>query len=46
MTGQGEPQATRTRAPGQRSRARVAGQAAKLATIEGLGGLSIGRLVA
>jgi AcrR family transcriptional regulator len=33
-----------TRAPGQRSRARVAEQAAKLATIEGLEGLSIGRL--
>jgi AcrR family transcriptional regulator len=44
MTDQGEPQATRTRAPGQRSRARVVEQAAKLATIEGLEGLSIGRL--
>ena len=44
MTDQGEPQARRTRAPGRRSRARVAGQAAKLATIEGLAGLSIGRL--
>src|SRR5208282_2951258 len=44
MTDQGEPQAKRTRAPGQRSRARVVEQAAKLATIEGLEGLSIGRL--
>jgi AcrR family transcriptional regulator len=33
-----------TRAPGQRSRAYIAEQAAKLATIEGLEGLSIGRL--
>ncbi len=33
-----------TRAPGNRSRARVAEAAAKLATIEGLEGLSIGRL--
>ena len=44
MTDQGEPQVKRTRAPGQRSRARVVEQAAKLATIEGLEGLSIGRL--
>ena len=44
MTDQSEPQAERTRAPGQRSRARVVEQAAKLATIEGLAGLSIGRL--
>ncbi len=34
----------RRRAPGERSRARVLEQAAQLATIEGLDGLSIGRL--
>jgi AcrR family transcriptional regulator len=34
----------RTRAPGNRSRARITDAAAKLATIEGLDGLSIGRL--
>jgi AcrR family transcriptional regulator len=34
----------RTRAPGDRSRRRVLEQAAALATIEGLGGLSVGRL--
>ena len=34
----------RTRAPGERSRARVVEQAAQLATIEGIEGLSIGRL--
>jgi AcrR family transcriptional regulator len=44
MTGQDQRQSRRTRAPGQRSRARVVEQAAKLATIEGLEGLSIGRL--
>ena len=44
MTDQDQPQARRTRAPGQRSRARIVEQAAKLATIEGLEGLSIGRL--
>lgn len=44
MTDQPQPQARRTRAPGQRSRARVVEQAAKLATIEGLEGLSLGRL--
>lgn len=44
MTEQDQPRARRTRAPGQRSRARVVEQAAKLATIEGLEGLSIGRL--
>ena len=44
MTDQGQPQPRRTRAPGERTRARIAGQAAKLATIEGLEGLSIGRL--
>jgi AcrR family transcriptional regulator len=42
MTDQGQPR--RTRAPGERTRARIVGQAAKLATIEGLEGLSIGRL--
>lgn len=44
MTDQDQPQARRTRVPGQRSRARIVQQAAKLATIEGLEGLSIGRL--
>ncbi len=44
MTDQDQPQARRTRAPGQRSRARIVEQAAQLATIEGLEGLSIGRL--
>jgi AcrR family transcriptional regulator len=44
MTDQDQPRTRRTRAPGQRSRARVVEQAAKLATIEGLEGLSIGRL--
>jgi len=44
MPGQGQPQPRRTRAPGERSRARIVEQAAKLATIEGLEGLSIGRL--
>jgi AcrR family transcriptional regulator len=34
----------RQRAPGERSRRRVLGQAASLATVEGLEGLSIGRL--
>ena len=34
----------RQRAPGERSRRRILGQAARLATIEGLEGLSIGRL--
>ena len=33
-----------TRAPGERSRARIVEQAAQLATIEGIEGLSIGRL--
>ncbi len=33
-----------TRAPGERSRARIVEQAARLATIEGIEGLSIGRL--
>ena len=44
MTDRDQPGTRRTRAPGQRSRARVVEQAAKLATIEGLEGLSIGRL--
>jgi AcrR family transcriptional regulator len=41
-----EEQAPRkqTRAPGERSRARVVKEAAQLATIEGIEGLSIGRL--
>lgn len=34
----------RTRAPGDRSRARIVERAAELATVEGLDGLSIGRL--
>lgn len=34
----------RQRAPGERSRQRILGQAASLATVEGLEGLSIGRL--
>ena len=34
----------RQRAPGERSRRRILGQAASLATVEGLEGLSIGRL--
>jgi len=41
---QHELPARRTRAPGDRARARIAGQAAELATVEGLDGLSIGRL--
>lgn len=44
VTDQHERQARHTRAPGRQSRARIAEQAAKLATIEGLEGLSIGRL--
>jgi AcrR family transcriptional regulator len=44
MTDQAQPHPRRTRAPGERSRARIVNQAAKLATIEGLEGLSIGRL--
>lgn len=41
------PAATRrTRAPGDRSRARIAEAAAQLATVEGLDGLSLGRLAA
>src|SRR5262249_5629669 len=39
-----EPTRRRTRAPGERSRHRVLERAAALATIEGLGGLSVGRL--
>ncbi|MGD0246284.1 MAG: TetR/AcrR family transcriptional regulator, partial [Streptosporangiaceae bacterium] len=44
MSDQHDPPARRTRAPGDRARARIAGQAAGLATVEGLDGLSIGRL--
>lgn len=36
--------ARRRRAPGERSRGRILAQAARLATVEGLDGLSIGRL--
>jgi AcrR family transcriptional regulator len=39
-----EPAVKRTRLPGERSRARIVEQAARLSTIEGLDGLSIGRL--
>jgi AcrR family transcriptional regulator len=41
---QGPATGRRTRVPGDRSRARILEQAARLATIEGLEGLSIGRL--
>jgi AcrR family transcriptional regulator len=44
VTNDAEVAATRTRAPGERSRRRILEQAAQLATIEGLEGLSIGRL--
>jgi AcrR family transcriptional regulator len=44
VSDQHDPPARRTRAPGDRARARIAGQAAGLATVEGLDGLSIGRL--
>jgi AcrR family transcriptional regulator len=39
-----DDRARRTRAPGDRARARILAQAAQLATTEGLDGLSIGRL--
>jgi len=39
-----ETRPKQTRAPGERSRARIVEQAAQLATIEGIEGLSIGRL--
>jgi AcrR family transcriptional regulator len=42
--GEGQPPEKTTRAPGQRSRSRVVHEAARLATVEGLDGLSIGRL--
>jgi AcrR family transcriptional regulator len=44
VSDQHDQSARRTRAPGDRARARIAGQAAQLATVEGLEGLSIGRL--
>jgi AcrR family transcriptional regulator len=44
MTDQADPPTRRTRAPGERSRAQIVELAAELATIEGLEGLSIGRL--
>lgn len=44
MVDQHDPRARRTRAPGDRARALIAERAAQLATIEGLDGLSIGRL--
>jgi AcrR family transcriptional regulator len=40
----GRSRARRPRAPGERSRRRILEQAARLATVEGLEGLSIGRL--
>ncbi len=42
--GKGDQPAKRTRAAGERSRARVVEESARLATVEGLEGLSIGRL--
>jgi AcrR family transcriptional regulator len=44
MSNHGDPPTKRTRAPGDRARARIVERAAALATIEGLEGLSIGRL--
>lgn len=43
-TGEGGAPRPERRAPGDRSRMRVLEQATRLATVEGLGGLSIGRL--
>lgn len=44
MSEQQDDEIRRTRAPGDRARARIVERAAQLATIEGLDGLSIGRL--
>lgn len=44
MAEQPDARTRRTRAPGDRSRARIVEHAAELATLEGLDGLSIGRL--
>ena len=44
MPGEQRRTARQTRAPGDRARARIVEHAARLATIEGLDGLSIGRL--
>ena len=44
MADQHEQRSKRTRAPGDRARERIVEHAAELATIEGLDGLSIGRL--
>ena len=44
MPEQQDDRIRRTRAPGDRARARIVERAAQLATIEGLDGLSIGRL--
>lgn len=44
MAEQQDDRIRRTRAPGDRARARIVEQAAALATVEGLDGLSIGRL--
>lgn len=44
MPRQPDPDTKRTRAPGDRARARIVEHAAALATVEGLDGVSIGRL--
>lgn len=44
MARQQDPRTRRTRAPGDRARARIVEHAAALATVEGLDGVSIGRL--
>ena len=44
MARQRDPSTRRTRAPGDRARARIVEHAAELATVEGLDGVSIGRL--
>ena len=38
------PPARKQRSDGERSRAAILGEAARLATVEGIGGLSLGRL--
>ena len=44
MTDGPTPPTKRTRAPGNRSRAQIVEHAAQMATVEGLDGLTIGRL--
>src|SRR5919201_1902538 len=44
ISAQGERAVRHRRAPGESSRARVLDQAARLATVEGIDGLSLGRL--